>query len=225
MNEYLADEYPDVMVDKERDIHKKEIAKVQNKKRQDKLKEVGFYVDPDNHHVEEYENIKLPVKVNKMFGCANCEWINTFECPYGYTTGKKHHKDICPKRLSHLKGFMPEHIKKITYPVWESYYNHGLAQAQLNKDYQLYRALSARYQAKTEQGMEDPILFEKIRLARMNWERMLRTKLSYNEKLLERETPKKIDHEHKLVMPTDVGELLDKAREKVVEAEVIEDEP
>jgi hypothetical protein len=221
---YLVDDHQDVLVEKEIREHKSEVKHARNKSKRKELKKKGIIVDPDNKPLEEYKGMHLPRKVKKMFGCDNCEWINTFECPFKLKPGKHHEDFICIKRKNHLLSFMPEHIKKPTYPIWEAYYNHGMAQAQLNNDFMMYKQLAAKYQEKIDAGIEDDKLKQKVDEARYNWERMLKTKLKYNEKLLDRETPKKLEIEQKMVKPTDVGEMIDRAKELIIDAEVIEDD-
>ena len=56
--------------------------------------------------------------------------------------------------------------------------------------------------------------------ARIIWETMLDRKLKYGDKLIEREQPKKIEVEN-VIKPTDVGEMIRRAKEKIIDAEVV----
>ena len=212
--DFLSDLSPDSLLIKERQLTDRAIDRVQSKNRQEVIENKKIWFDPANRLDNKLDKrYQLPAKVKRMFGCRNCEWYNTFECPYKFNKGQIHTDGICPKRTNHLMQFVPDHIKHTTYPVWEAYYNHGMAQSQLNKDYQIYMRLFMEYKKKADAGIEDDILLMKVRMAREDWERMLRTKLKYNEKLLDRETPKKVEMEHRLVKPTDVNDLIQKAEE------------
>lgn len=84
-------------------------------------------------------SLRIPKTLRFAHGCVNCEWRDYGLCPHNFLRGRGHsEKDnthangICGKRINYLLGFLPMEIleskKRISYPMWKSYFNEGLGQ-------------------------------------------------------------------------------------------------
>lgn len=160
------------------------------------------------------KKINLSETIKTNYGCKNCEWRFTGRCSYGVKPGESLARGICDEREEHLKqyyrGPLPTDADSVEPAMtqFEADYNQGLAQEILHKDFTAMMML--------EKKLEDPLISEeektrvssRLRSRRKAWEKLWKELRNFQERRIDRETPKVNLNVNKTITPSDVATLL-----------------
>lgn len=177
--------------------------------------------------------IKLPVNAKKInlsetikmnYGCKNCEWRYTGNCPHGLKPGEALKKGICDQREEHLKqyyrGVLPTDTKSVEPHMtqFEADYNQGLAQEILHRDFTTMMLFEKQLEDPDINDEEKLKITSQLRSRRKSWEKLWEKLRKFQEQRIDRETPKVNVNVNKTITPADVATLL-----KTVDVEISDD--
>ena len=166
------------------------------------------------------ERISLSETIKANYGCKNCEWRYTGKCPHGLKPGEAIPEGICKKREEHLKqyyrGPIPRPGDKIepAMTIFEADYNQGLAQQIMQSDFTAMMMFERKLENPNIDETEKARLESQLRNRRKQWERLWKKLREFQEKRIDRETPKEVNMTVKKISPADVASLL-----KTIDAE------
>ena len=213
--------------------------KAEAKQKEDDFKMLQFTTDINT--VPEKAVINVPLKAQKMFGCDACEWCGhkLGLCPLKLTKNDKrrHRGGICQRRMNYLQVFTNDYEKQPTFSKWHRDFMVNRAAFRERKEYVLLEKLEADYEKLKNQRFEDyyaetgkdakeymrelKTLNGDLKVAKAQWQSIWDTVLKYEDKQVDRETPKRVETtERKLFTLSDINQAVrDFDKEGVIDAD------
>lgn len=166
-------------------------------------------IDKERYGLFKPDNTKLyhvPKEAKHLYGCRNCEWRGTIECPFqfkggkviyktgGQLSGNKHKKHepvplnihqhgICDHRKWYLMTMGGTWEKRPTFSQWQNMFQKARGEIVSNKDYQRYltlqRELDILEQELSDTGANGRLAMDRDELKDKREEMMLKRKEVY----------------------------------------------
>jgi len=167
---------------------------------------------------DQVKRVSLPAGVVFSYGCRGCEWKGTSMCKAGFPWGSSNtlKEGVCPERAVYLKGFYRGEHDTPNFTQWESDYNQGVAQKQLQQ--MLEQGENLRKQAlviesaiaqmeadgtapdddnlKKHRAQHNATMKQHTRIQE-NWFQLWKSIRNLQETRLTREAPKKVEVTHR----------------------------
>lgn len=214
-NKYLSDKHKaDLVADKLDKKMKKEIVPAEKKE---------VIVDKNYPHIK-YEGKAryIPSQTKRLQGCINCEWRGTQMCPFGFKRGSGiklrkniHDNGICKMRENYLLGFYRGEKEKPSFTEWVMDYNQGIAQMQLQEDFKKLKEYEIEISKLTDKEEKEDMATAMMN-HREGWFKLWKSLMDFDDKRVERETPKKIEVKHESMSLSDIHRVM---KESSVEAD------
>lgn len=163
----------------------------------------------------------IPFSILRRLGCLHCEWRDSSRCPVkkGHSYPSSH---ICDFRKFWILSLIPNYVTVPSVSQFQRDFNLALIQIRSLKEYRAIdeceRNLSSFLSSlPTDMGQVNltgsqqkryNFLDGLLRSARFNWFSLVKKLVHYEDLQYGREIPKKIEHQHVRIKPSDVGRLI-----------------